>query len=230
LPPRGTITSIVSVIVSISPTATRSRVGTSWIEASGSPAAFRPSTRHSWISVEEWKLSEPPRRIAALLACLQAKRAGICSHVRTAFEDHPDDSQRRAHSFDMQARGTVPFRNDGADGVRLTRNRAQAIHDALNAVFVQHQPVKHRRRKALFRAEFHVLVIGRNDLGPPVPDGIRRSHQRGLLCLCAGICQFRRRCFGLLADLCHCRFDIHYASHCHIVPMHQRGASGISQN
>ncbi len=42
-PPRGTMMSITPLIVSISPTAARSRVGTSWMAASGRPAARNPS-------------------------------------------------------------------------------------------------------------------------------------------------------------------------------------------
>jgi hypothetical protein len=58
--------STVSFIVSRMPTASRSVVGTFWIAASGRPASRRPACRHSRIAPEEWKLSEPPRRIAAL--------------------------------------------------------------------------------------------------------------------------------------------------------------------
>jgi hypothetical protein len=67
-PPRGTITSMQSLSRSISPTAARSVVGTSWIAAAGKPAAARPSCRQAWIAAEEWKLSDPPRRITALPA------------------------------------------------------------------------------------------------------------------------------------------------------------------
>ena len=67
LPPRGTMTSIVpSSPRSISPTASRSVVGTIWIEASGRPAALRPATRQAWMARDECALSEPPRRITAL--------------------------------------------------------------------------------------------------------------------------------------------------------------------
>ena len=76
-----------SVIVSIAPTAARSVVGTSWIAASGSPAAFSPATRPAWIACAERRLSEPPRRIAALPG-LQAERAGVGGDVRPALEDH----------------------------------------------------------------------------------------------------------------------------------------------
>jgi hypothetical protein len=67
-PPRGTITSMNSVIPSISPTAARSRVGTSCTAFSGRPAAAMPRRKHAAMTREEWKLSEPPRRITALPA------------------------------------------------------------------------------------------------------------------------------------------------------------------
>ncbi len=54
--------------LSIRPTASRSVVGTSWMAASGRPAARKPRARQTWIARLEWWLSEPPRRIAALPA------------------------------------------------------------------------------------------------------------------------------------------------------------------
>ncbi len=68
LPPRGTITSICSTARSMALTISRSRVGSNWIAASGRPACRSPSTMQAWIAVEEWKLSDPPRRITALPA------------------------------------------------------------------------------------------------------------------------------------------------------------------
>ena len=56
----------MSVIFSISPTAARSVVGTSWTLVSGRPAAIRPAVRHSVITDEVGKLSDPQRRITAL--------------------------------------------------------------------------------------------------------------------------------------------------------------------
>jgi hypothetical protein len=53
---------------SISPTAPRSRVGTSWIAAAGRPASSSPSTRQAWMAAELRCVSEPPRRITALPA------------------------------------------------------------------------------------------------------------------------------------------------------------------
>ena len=67
-PPRGTITSMLSLIFSISPTAIRSVVGTSWMLVSGRPPAISPAARHSAITDEVSKLSEPQRRMQALPA------------------------------------------------------------------------------------------------------------------------------------------------------------------
>ena len=43
LPPRGTTTSTAPRMESMAPTAARSRVGTSWMQPSGRPAAASPS-------------------------------------------------------------------------------------------------------------------------------------------------------------------------------------------
>ena len=120
LPPRGTITSMSPVIVSISPTAARSVVGTSWIAASGSPAAARPCDEPG---------VDRLRRAQALgaaaqdrgVAGLQAERAGVGGDVRPALEDHADDAERRAHPADVQPRGPVPLGDHLPDRVGLRR-------------------------------------------------------------------------------------------------------------
>ncbi len=82
LPPRGTITSMWRVMRSISATAARSRVGTRWIASAGRPAAVSPSCRQAWMAPEEWKLSDPPRRIAALPALRQSPPASAVTFGR----------------------------------------------------------------------------------------------------------------------------------------------------
>src|SRR5690606_29896642 len=61
--------------LSISPTASRSVVGTSWTHSTGRPARCRPSSRQSTMAREEWKLSEPPRRMTALPDLMQSAPA-----------------------------------------------------------------------------------------------------------------------------------------------------------
>ncbi len=116
-PPRGMTTSrLPARPFSISPTAARSATGTSWMASSGRPAALRPSTRQAWMACDEFSESEPPRRITAV-AGLEAQRAGIGRHIGPAFVDHTDDTQRRAHAFDVQAVGAVPGGGHFAHGV-----------------------------------------------------------------------------------------------------------------
>ena len=52
----------------MAPTAARSGVGTSWMASSGRPASARPRRNAAAIAREVRRLSEPPRRIAALPA------------------------------------------------------------------------------------------------------------------------------------------------------------------
>ena len=121
LPPRGTITSrLPARPVSISPTAARSVVGTSWIASSGSPAAFSPSTRQAWMAAEEFeriRAAAQDHRIAGL----EAERAGVGRDVRPALVDDADDAERRAHALDMQAVRPVPCGDHLADRVRAAR-------------------------------------------------------------------------------------------------------------
>ena len=67
---------------SISPTAARSRVGTSWIAASGRSAAASPSASAAWIAWFERWLSEPPRRITALPALRHSAPASAVTFGR----------------------------------------------------------------------------------------------------------------------------------------------------
>ena len=76
------MTSICSVARSMAPTMARSRVGTSWIAVSGSPAARRPATMQPWIAVEDRKLSDPPRRMTAFPALRQSAPASAVTFGR----------------------------------------------------------------------------------------------------------------------------------------------------
>ena len=120
LPPRGTITSMNSVIVSIAPTAARSVVGTSWIAASGSPAAFSPGDE---AGVDRLRRAQALRAAAQdrRVPGLQAERAGVGGDVRPALEDHPDHPERRPHPPDVQARRPVPFGDHLPDRDRAAR-------------------------------------------------------------------------------------------------------------
>ena len=76
---------------SISPTAPRSRVGTSWIDASGKPAAVTLGQRRDDgpAGAHAVRAASQDRRVARF----HAKHAGIGRYVRPAFVDDPDSPQ-----------------------------------------------------------------------------------------------------------------------------------------
>ena len=129
LPPRGTITSMLpSSPASISPTAARSRVGTSWIASSGRPAARSPSRQRGMNGArraEAIRAAAQDRRIAGL----EAERAGIGGDVRAALVDDADDAERHAHALDGHAVRALPSLQHRADRIveRATTSRPSAI-------------------------------------------------------------------------------------------------------
>ena len=94
--------SMTPLMASISPTAARSRVGTSWIAASGKPAARSPSTQGC---------HQRPRGMEALRAAAQDRGiagferqpAGIGGDVGTALIDDADDAERHRDTLDQRA-------------------------------------------------------------------------------------------------------------------------------
>src|SRR5580692_7009545 len=86
-PPRGTMTSMLSVMsASMKPTAARSAVGTSWMQLRGSRAGALGACPQD-------------HRIAGF----QAQRACIRGHVRAALVDDADDPERHPDALDIQA-------------------------------------------------------------------------------------------------------------------------------
>ena len=132
---------------SIAPTAARSVVGTSWIAASGRPAARRPATQAGMDGargVEALRAAAQDGGVAGL----QAERAGIGGDVRPALEDHADDAERRAHALDVQAVGRVPLgdhRPTGSGRAAIAR-RPSPCRDAL---LVERQAVEEGAGHAL---------------------------------------------------------------------------------
>ena len=117
LPPRGTITSIVpSRPRSISPTAARSVVGTSWI---ASARQARGAQALDEAGVDRARRAHAVRAAAEdhRVARLEAERAGIGGDVGPALEDDADDAERRAHARNLQAVGHGPFGDRRADRI-----------------------------------------------------------------------------------------------------------------
>ena len=85
------------------PTASRSVVGTSWIAASGRPAARKPATRQAWIATRGMMALGAAAQDRGV-ACFQAERAGVCRHVGAAFVNDADDAERHADALELVGR------------------------------------------------------------------------------------------------------------------------------
>ena len=125
------------------PTAARSRVGTSWIASSGRPAARRPVAQAATSAREEWKLSEPPRRIAAL-PDLSAEPAGIGGHVGPALVDDADHAERHADARDARPLGRVHRASTRPTGSGSAAIVLEARRRSLRPLRVERQPVEQR--------------------------------------------------------------------------------------
>ena len=102
-PPRGTMMSIIPLMLSIMPTASRSRVGTSWIAASGRPAVRSPSLQRRdecARGMEALRAAAQDRRVARL----ERQAARIGGHVGPALVDDADDAERHAIRARCRAR------------------------------------------------------------------------------------------------------------------------------
>ena len=105
---------------SISPTAARSRVGTSWIAASGRPASRRPCGKRGMDGAARAQAVGAAAQDRGI-AGFQAQRAGIGGHVRPALIDDADDAERHAHPLDRHAVRSCPGFGDGTDRILEAR-------------------------------------------------------------------------------------------------------------
>ena len=102
--------------------------------------------RHAAIAPEEWKLSEPPRRIAALPA-RRHSAARVGGDVGARLVDDADDAQRHAHARDVEPVGPGPARELGADGIGQIGHLLEPPRHRLDARRVEQQPVEHGGRE-----------------------------------------------------------------------------------
>ena len=116
------------------------------------------------------------------IAGLQAQRAGVRRHVRTALVDDADDAERHAHALDHQAVGPGPLRSDAAERIRQCGDVLQALCHRLDALVVEFQAIEHRVGQAARTRRVHVLAVGFEDLGTTGPQLCGRA-QQGLVAL-----------------------------------------------
>ena len=116
-------------------------------------------------SLRECRLSEPPRRIAALPA-LRHERAGVGRHRRAAFVDDADDAERRRNALDREAVRALESRQHAPDGIGQGGDLLDAFRHRLDARVVEVEAVEKGAGDALgFRGGKIVAVGGADRLG-----------------------------------------------------------------
>ena len=127
----------------------------------------------------------------------------------------------------MQAIRACPLVQNPPHRIALLGHLAQGVNNAAQPGLVQHQPVQHGGRQALFAAEIHVEHIGIKDFVPPGPDRRRCCLQGGRFAFGRGIGQFRRRRAGAGADLGH---QVGLFAHLHLLPKPEFGPNSVPEN
>ena len=187
LPPRGTITSrLPERPFSISPTAARSVVGTSWIACCRQAGRLQPFDQAGMDRrrrIQRIRAAAQDHRIAGL----EAERAGVGRHVGPALVDDADDAERRAHALDMQAVRPIPFGNHLADRIGEvgdgSERRRPCRGCACGVSFRRSMKAALSLPSSPFRRSIALASRIRSSLAP---DGVGHGDQRGVLALGAG--------------------------------------------
>jgi hypothetical protein len=169
--------SMQSLMRSISPTAARSIVGTSWIAAlgqAGAPETLDQGRMNFARGMEALGAAAQDRRAAGL----EADTAGIRGHVRPGLVDDADDAERHAHALDREAIWPRPFPQHGTDGIAEGGDLLQPLGRGLDPLLVELQPVEQCAGQVLLLGRRHVARIGRQDRVAHFPHRRRRRHQR----------------------------------------------------
>ena len=111
------------------------------------------------------------------IASLQTQSPGIRSHIGAAFINHTDNAEGRTHALNMPPGGALPLFQHLPHRIFLLSHSPQPVHDAANAVFIQHQTVQHSRRKTFVASIFHIERIGGYNISPCDPNIFGRSNQ-----------------------------------------------------
>ena len=141
------------------PTAVRSRVGTSWMAASGRPADAGPVGQRfadGAAGAQAVGAAAQDRGVARL----QAERAGVGGDVGAALVDDADHAERHPDPVDGHAVGPGPGGHDGAYGVAEPSDGFDAGGHGLDPRLIEGQPVEEGGGAAGGPCLGHVLGIG----------------------------------------------------------------------
>ena len=111
------------------------------------------------------------------IAALQTQSAGVHRHVRTAFVNDGDDTQRHAHALEMQAVRTGPFSGHGAHRVRQGRHLLKPVCNAFQPLRIQCQTVEHGRGQTGDPGGLQIHFVRRQNAGSTRTHGSGSSQQ-----------------------------------------------------
>ena len=97
------------------------------------------------------------------IAGAQAERSRICSHVRAAFVNDSDDTQRHGHAGKVQSVRLLPARQFPTKRIGQVGNGIDAGRDAVDTRLIEGEAVEHGVAEALFPGRIHVLLVGRQN-------------------------------------------------------------------
>ncbi len=115
------------------------------------------------------------------IACLEAQRTGIRSHIGAAFINDADHTERRAHTLDMEPVRTIPFGNHFAHRIRQGCDSTDTVGNRTDPAVIERQPVNERGcHAALFRIG-QIKLVGFKNIATRFKHRIGGSNQRPVL-------------------------------------------------
>ena len=142
------------------------------------------------------------------IAGLETERARIRRHVGAALEDHPDDTERRRHTLDLQAIRPLEPGEHAADRIGQLGNALDGLGNGFEALGVQNEAIDERAALPLVPRIRQVLGVGSQDRPLMRPDADGHGAQSGVLLLGARECHALRCNASAAAEIGHQRVDI----------------------
>ena len=115
------------------------------------------------------------------VAGLQAQSCGVDRNVRPGLVDDGDDAERDADLADVQTVGQAPPVDDLADGVGQRGDLRDGGGDRGDASEIEPQAVEEGVAQAGLVSGVHVALVGGEDLGRALDQGLGDREQRGVL-------------------------------------------------
>ena len=112
---------------------------------------------------------------------LETQRARIGRNIRAAFEDDPDDAERRCDPLDHQTVRPLETRQYPPNRIGQRRDAVDRPCDIFDPAFIKGKSIDKRRREAIVTRLRHVLGIRLQDLGCARADRRRHGGERRVL-------------------------------------------------